>query len=92
MRDFIDIFNRAACLYLGASAHVTEVGANKLFDLIKANKFLEAISPNIALELQKLDMKDFEKLCEKTQTIEAVYKSMVLDQISFGKVSFREVF
>lgn len=80
--DFISEFERAASDYLNASGHATEDGAKKLFDLIKINKFLEAISPNISLELRKSENKDFSRLCEKAKTIENAFNSTTLEQIN----------
>lgn len=80
--DFINEFEIAAASYLNASGHASDDGAKKLFELIKINKFLEAISPNVSLELRKSENKEFTRLCEKAKTIENAFNLTPLEQVN----------
>lgn len=85
--DFIKEFNEASVGYLNASGQAQEQGASKFFELIKINKFLEAISPNLSLELRKLDIKEFSGLCDKAKTIENALNLAASEQINAVNMS-----
>lgn len=82
VQEFIEEFNILSYKYFNMTGYENVKGVKEFFDLIKINKFLDALSPVIALELRKIDIKEYSKLCEKALQLENAFNSSIIEKVN----------
>lgn len=82
IEEFTKLFNISASKYLKKSGHSEKPGAKDLLDTIKLSKFLDAIRPDIALEVRKSGPKGFTEAIESAKKIESALKTIPAEAIN----------
>lgn len=76
LNDFIQKFDLATAKYLHESGHADKPDAVSFINKTKLTRFLEAIRPDISLEVRKTAVKDYESAVKLAKRIEIAFKTI----------------
>ena len=90
MEDFIKAFNMAATKYIEKSGHSKEIGAVNFLQKVKLTRFLEAIRPDIALEIRKQAPESYEEAVNMAQKIESAFNAIPKESLNYVDSTHQE--
>lgn len=82
MNDFILRFNLNASKFLETSGFANKPDAKNMFELMKLNKFINAIRSDIALEVRKRAVTKFSEAVEIARNIETAFNATNFEEIN----------